>query len=122
MPPFFIKSTRKKASLSDDKTFYWFYVSIHLESVPGASIGLSDVALVEYHMEDPTFDKSNRNKRVTNPTEGFEYRLWLYGFIKVSADIITKSGELIKLPSTKLIWAFTAEEEHLNGREELSWD
>jgi hypothetical protein len=120
MPPFLIKARRKKVSVSDDESFYWFYVGIYLEPLPGASVALGDLALVEYHMEDPSFE--SKNKRVTNPGEGFEYRLWLYGFIKVSADVITKTGDIIRLPTTKLNWAFTADEEALNGREELSWD
>jgi hypothetical protein len=120
--PFLIKATRIKASLDDDKTFYWFYVGIHLEDLPGAQVSLNDVALVEYHMEDPSFLSKDKNKRVSSPANKFEYRIWLYGFIKVSADIITKRGDLIKLPTTKLSWAFTEEEESLNGRDELSWD
>ena len=121
MPPFLIKAKRIKVSLDKDESFYWFYVGIYLEPLPGALIALREIALVEYHMEDSSFEPANRNKRVSDPTDGFEYRLWLYGFIKASADIITKKGELVKLPSTKLTWAFTPQEERLNGRDELSW-
>jgi hypothetical protein len=122
MPPFLIKATRKSASLSEDQKFYWFYVGIYLEPLPGATVSLKDVALVEYHLEDPSINPSRRNKRVTDATDGFEYRLWLYGFIKVSADVITKSGEIVRLPTTMMSWAYTLEEETKNGREELSWD
>ena len=59
--------------------------------------------------------------RVGSPTNGFEYRLSLYGFIRVWADVITRTGELIQLPPTEISWAATDAEKKLNGENELSW-
>jgi hypothetical protein len=114
-----IKATRLKAEFDKDEEFYWFYVSIHLEEdeLPPR---LKEIALVEYHLLDETID--NGDKRVTTPSDGFAYRIWLYGFIKASADIITKDGERFTLPATKLAWAVTPAEIKANGKRELSWD
>ncbi len=80
---------------------------------------LSDLALVEYHLLDDTFP--DPDVRVANPANGFEYKFWTYGFIKVSAHIVTRSGEVIPLPPTPLSWDVTPNEIKLNGKSELSW-
>ena len=113
-----IKATRLKAEFDKDEEFYWFYVSIHLEE-DDLPPRLKDIALVEYHLLDETIEDSD--KRVTRPVDGFAYRIWLYGFIKASADIITKEGEKITLPETKLEWAVTPAEMEANGKRELTW-
>ena len=114
-----IKATRLKAELSDDESFYWFYVSIHLEEAGDLPPFLKDIALVEYHLLDETIE--NGDVRATNPSKGFAYRVWLYGFIKASADVITKGGEKVTIPPTRLEWAVTDAEVALNGKDELSW-
>ena len=102
-----------------DESFYWFYVRIHLEEGGDLPPLLKDIALVEYHLLDKTIE--NGDVRVTNSAKGFAYRVWLYGFIKASADVITKEGEKVTVPPTRLEWEVTAAEIALNGKYELSW-
>src|SRR5262245_57735797 len=116
---FYIRATRIKAELDSSKEFFWFYVSVHLGQLPGATISLSDLDLVEYHLLDSSIP--NPNVRVTSSTNGFEYRLWLYGFIRISADLITKDGQLLQLPPVEISWDATPAEKQLNGENELSW-
>ena len=113
-----IVATRLKAELEDDGSFYWFYVSIHLERT-SADVPFENIALVEYHLLHKSIP--NPDVRVTNAASAFEHKLWLYGFIAVSADIITKAGKLIKIPRTEITWDVTESETKLNGRSELSW-
>jgi len=116
---FRIVATRIKADLSDDKTFYWFYISLHLEQVEGASMSLSDIDIVEYQLLHSSFP--NPNVRITTRTNGFEYKLWCYGFFRASADVVTKDGEVLPLPATNLSWEVEKEEMEANGKDELSW-
>jgi len=116
---FEIRATRIKSALEDDESFYWFYVSLHLEQKADADMSLSQLELVEYHLLDGSFP--DPDIRISNPRNGFEYRFWLYGFIRASADLVTKSGRVFRLPSTKLQWDFTADELKRNGKRELSW-
>ena len=117
---FTIKATRLKSALSDDKTFYWFYVSLHLEQNARADVSLDQIAMVEYHLLHDSFPK--KNIRITDPRNGFEYRFWLYGFIEVSAEVVLKIGDIVRLPATKLSWAVEVNEVNLNGKKELSWE
>src|ERR1051325_6114949 len=116
---FQIRATRLKAQLDPSESFYWFYVSIHLEQPGGAEFSSSGLELVEYHLLDSTIP--NPNVRITNPRNGFEYCLWLYGFIRASADLITSDGVVLKLPPTELEWSAAEDEIKKNGNTELSW-
>jgi hypothetical protein len=57
------------------------------------TVDLGDVALVKFHLEDASIDPLRKNKRVTDPANGFEYRLWLCGFIEVS--LLTSSQKVV---------------------------
>ena len=113
-----ITATRLKDSLSDDKSFFWFYIGIELQRTAD-DIPFSGIALVEYHLLHESFP--NPDVRVTNPANGFQYKLWTYGFFRVSADIITKDGKLLRLPATRLSGPVTPAEIKANGKRELSW-
>jgi len=117
---FRIKVDRIKSALDDSKEFYWFYVRLHLLERNGGELDLGDVELVEYHLLDKTFRKPHI--RIKDPRNGFEYRFWLWGFIEVSADVITKSGSVYSLSPVKLEWDYTPDELERNGKAELSWD
>ncbi|MDR3460305.1 MAG: hypothetical protein P4N60_22985 [Verrucomicrobiae bacterium] len=117
---FKIKATRIKAADSDDGEFFWFYISLHLEKDGVSQTAWEDIVLVEYHLLDTSFPEPNVRIR-KGPANGFEYRFWLYGFIKVSADLVTRQGEIIKLPATPISWPVTQEEIAKNGKRELSW-
>lgn len=113
-----ITAQKLKSSLSDDRTFYWFYIGIQLERT-ASDLSFDEIALVEYHLLHSTFP--NPDIRVANAANGFQYKIWMYGFIKVSADIITKDGRLIKVSATPLSWPVSDEEIAKNGKSELSW-
>ncbi len=117
---FEIKAERIKSALSEDKSFYWFYVSLHIEQKGTQPFTLADIELVEYHLLDRSFPEPN--KRITNPNRGFEYRFWLFGFIEVSADVVLRSARIVRLPATPISWDVTKDEIEKNGVEELTWN
>ena len=116
---FEIKSERIKSSLDDNQKFYWFYIRLFLKQKDKARLSHEDLKVIEYHLLDKSFPEPNI--RIIDSKHQFEYKFWLYGFIKVSATVIMKTGEILTLPPTNIEWQVTKDEIDLNGTRELSW-
>lgn len=118
---FRIVARRVKSALDNDGDYYWFYIAIGLEPTDHCQVQLTAIELVEYHFLHESFSRMP-NARVRNMKTGFEYRMWVYGFFRASADVVTQDGHVVRLPATKLAWDVTQAEIDKNGKEELSWD
>ena len=123
-PAFEIKLERIKTKEENNRFYdkhqdlFFFYVRIYIdirESSP-EYYSLEDVELVKYKLHETFPDRIRISDERKN---GFELKIWTYGFFEVETSIFLKHGKSTTIHG-KVKFDVTLEEIQKNGAEELS--